>query len=107
MPAWYRPSFRARRTVATGLVAALLFIGVSVLFLLFAGNKEADGAQTRVTSAWDRVVPLIREGPLPSVLPQGKVEAIQVVDARGRVVAATPQLGGKPPMATFHSTSAN
>jgi len=107
MPAWYRPSFRARRTAGTGAFAALLCIGVSLLFLLFAGNKEADGAQTRVTSAWDRVVPLIREGPLPSVLTQGSVEAIQVVDSQGRVVAATPQLVGKPRMATFHSSKGN
>ncbi|MDX6433638.1 MAG: hypothetical protein QOE54_6004, partial [Streptosporangiaceae bacterium] len=80
-------------------------IGVSVLFLLFAGSKEADASLVRAGGAWNRVVPLIRQGPLPSVLPGGKGEAIQVVDAHGRVVAATRQLAGKPPMATFRSTS--
>jgi signal transduction histidine kinase len=39
------------------------------------------------------------------VLPGGKGEAIQVVDAHGRAVAATRQLVGKPPMATFRSIS--
>ncbi|MFC0557020.1 sensor histidine kinase [Planotetraspora thailandica] len=76
-----------------------------MLFLLFAGNQEADGVQSRITGAWDRVVPLIRQGPLPSVLPYGRVAAIQVVDEHGQAVASTPQLVGKPPMATFHSTT--
>ncbi|GAA4571694.1 ATP-binding protein [Planotetraspora kaengkrachanensis] len=93
--------------MATGVVAVLLCIGVSLLFLLFAGNKEADGAQTRATAAWNRVVPLIRQGPLPSVLQQGKVEAIQVVNSHGQVVAATPQLAGKPPMADFRSVNSS
>jgi signal transduction histidine kinase len=80
-------------------------IGVSVLFLLYAGGKEADAALARVTGAWSRVVPLIRQGPLPSVLPGGEVQAIQVLDPHGRVAAATRQLAGKPPMATFRSTN--
>jgi signal transduction histidine kinase len=82
-------------------------IGVSVLFLLYASSKEADAARMRNTAAWSRVVPLIRQGPLPSVLPAGKVKAIQVLDAHGRVVAATRQLAGKPPMATFRSNNRN
>jgi signal transduction histidine kinase len=80
-------------------------IGIGVLFLLYAGGKEADAARARVTGAWSRVVPLIRQGPLPSVLPGGEVQAIQVLDAHGRVVAATRHLVGKPPMATFHSAN--
>ncbi|HXA62641.1 MAG TPA: sensor histidine kinase, partial [Streptosporangiaceae bacterium] len=76
-----------------------------MLFLLYAGSKEADAARARVSGAWNRMVPLIRQGPLPPVLPGDGVQAIQVVDAQGRVAAATPQLVGKPPMATFRSTS--
>ncbi|GAA4593698.1 hypothetical protein GCM10023194_58630 [Planotetraspora phitsanulokensis] len=91
----------------TGAVAALVCVGVSVLFLLFAGNKEADRALEKSIGTWNRMVPLITQGPLPPVLRSGRVEAIQVLDAQGRVVAATPQLVGKPPMATFHSTSSN
>jgi signal transduction histidine kinase len=102
---WNRASVRARRTSATGVVAALVCVGFSVLFLLFAGGKEADATQARATRAWSRVVPLIRQGPLPSVLPGGEGEAIQVLDAHGRAVAATRQLVGKPPMATFRSAN--
>ncbi|MCW2913047.1 MAG: Signal transduction histidine kinaselike protein [Actinomycetia bacterium] len=64
-------------------------------------------AQGRATAGWDRVLPLIKVGRLPAVLPDrkdGKVQAIQVLDARNRVVAATRQLVGKPPIATLRST---
>ncbi|GAA0981580.1 hypothetical protein GCM10009555_049950 [Acrocarpospora macrocephala] len=86
---------------------ALVCVGVSFLFLLFAGAKEADRARDRATGAWSRVVPLIREGPLPAVLEKGRVEAIQVLNAHGRPVAATRGLVGKPPMATFLPASSN
>ncbi|MEV4459121.1 HAMP domain-containing sensor histidine kinase [Microbispora sp. NPDC049633] len=86
---------------------ALVCAGVSVLFLVFMGGKEADTARARVTGAWDRTVPLIRQGYLPPVLPAGKDVAIQVLDTRHRVVASTPQLAGRPPMATFHATDEN
>jgi signal transduction histidine kinase len=102
---WNRSSVRIRRTSATGAVAALVCIGVSVLFLLFAGSKEADRAHVRAGEAWSRVEPLIKQGSLPSVLPGGKGKAIQVLDAHSRVVAATRQLVGKPPMATFRATN--
>jgi signal transduction histidine kinase len=86
-------------------VAALVCIGVSVLFLLFAGSKEADSALFRATGSWSRVESLMKQGRLPPVLPGGKGEAIQVLDAHGRAVAATRQLLGKPPMATFGTTN--
>src|SRR4051794_25729045 len=104
---WYRLSLRVRRTAVTGAVAALVCVGVSALFLLFAGTKAADSALDRSIGTWNRMVPLITQGPLPPVLRSGRVEAIQVLDAQGRVVAATPQLVGKPPMATFRSISSN
>ncbi|WP_239513769.1 cell wall metabolism sensor histidine kinase WalK [Streptosporangium sp. 'caverna'] len=91
--------------MATGVVTALVCIGVSLLFLMFAGGKEADHSQALATGTWNRVVPLIRQGPLPSVLRDGKGVAIQVLDAHDQVVSATRQLVGKPPMATFRSTS--
>ncbi|MEU4408843.1 HAMP domain-containing sensor histidine kinase [Streptosporangium sp. NPDC023963] len=103
----YLPSLRARRTVATAVVAACVCVGVGLLFLLFTGGRETDFAQAHVTDAWNRVVPLIRQGPLPPVLPKGEVEAIQVLDAHGRVVASTPELAGRPPIATFRADDRN
>ncbi|MCW2915149.1 MAG: histidine kinase, partial [Actinomycetia bacterium] len=97
-------SLRARTTSATAAVAALMCIGVSVLCLVFMGREETDDAQARATAGWDRVLPIIKLGHLPAVLPQGKDGATQVLDARNRVVAATPRLVGKPPIATLRPT---
>src|SRR4051794_12974831 len=99
-----RPLLRARRTWEHGAVAALVCIGFSVVFLVLVGRQDANAALDRATAGWDRVLPLIKLGRLPAVLPDrkdGKFQEIQVVDARGRVVAATRQLAGKPPIATL------
>lgn len=101
---WKRSSsIRVRKALETAGVWALVGVVVSAVFLLFAGSKEADTADMRASSSWNRVIPLIKQGSLPSVLPRGGVEAIQVVNTHGRVVAATRQLAGKPPMATFRA----
>ncbi|GAA2087645.1 sensor histidine kinase [Actinomadura alba] len=101
MPAWNRSSLRARTTWATGAVAALVCIGFSMLFLVFVGNQESESAETRATAGWDRVLPIIKLGQLPSVLPESRGDAIQVLNAHGRVVSATHQLVGRPPIATL------
>ncbi|WP_245675027.1 sensor histidine kinase [Herbidospora cretacea] len=93
--------------MATALVTTLVCVGVSLLFLLFAGYKENDSVMAHAIQAWDRVVPLIREGPLPKMLPDDSVKDIQVVNAQGKVEAATPELTGKGPIATFHADKAN
>ncbi|MGI8330506.1 sensor histidine kinase [Actinomadura scrupuli] len=92
---------RARLTVAGSAIAALVCVGVSALFIVMLGNREAEQAALRAAGATEGVLSLIRQGPLPPVLPGGQDEAIQVLDERGRVIAATPPLVGKPPMATF------
>jgi signal transduction histidine kinase len=92
---------------------ALLCIAVSTLFLVAVGDQETDAARARIVDGWDRIVPLIELGhDLPPVLPDSMLEdsaneAIQVLNASGRVVAATRQLAGKPPIATRRSTGGN
>ena len=79
----------------------------SVLFLAFVDSEEANDAKDRAAAGWDRVRPLIYHGHLPAVLPDstdGKQGPIQVLDPRGRVVAASPRLVGKPPIATLGPT---
>ncbi|MCW2918815.1 MAG: Signal transduction histidine kinase, partial [Actinomycetia bacterium] len=78
MPNWNRSSLRARTTSATAAAAALVCIGFSVLFLMFAGSKETDDAQARATAGWARVLPISRH--LPAVLPAGNDGPIQVLD---------------------------
>jgi signal transduction histidine kinase len=98
---WSRSSLRVRITVGAGAVAVLACIGFSVLVLAFVGQVEKERAIHRAVGASDQVKSLIKQERLPSVLPNGRDKQIQVVDARGRVVAAPPQLLGEPPMATF------
>jgi signal transduction histidine kinase len=106
-------SLRTRTVSATSAVMALVSIAVSMLFLVAVGDQETDAARARIIDGWDRVLPLIALGhDLPPVLPDSmladsKNEAIQVMDASGRVVAATRQLAGKPPIATLGSTDNN
>ncbi|MGI8329694.1 sensor histidine kinase [Actinomadura scrupuli] len=74
-------------------------IAVGVLLLNLAGNREDERTAERVNTATDGVLLLIKQGRLPAVLPGP--EEIQVLDSRGRVVAASRKLAGKPPIATF------
>jgi signal transduction histidine kinase len=101
---WNRSSLRARMTLATGAVAALVCIGVSVLCLILVGRQENYDAQARATMGWDRVLPIIKQGHLPAVLLYHKDGPIQVLDVHDHVVAATPRLVGKPPIATLRPT---
>jgi signal transduction histidine kinase len=98
---WNRSSLRTRVTVGVVAIAALAGIGLTVLFLAFAGQGQNERAGKRAVAASDQVKLLILQGRLPPVLSNGRNEAVQVVDSRGRIVAATLQLLGKPPMATF------
>ena len=101
---WNRSSLRARTTAAAAAVAALVCIGVSVLALVLVGIEETGTADNRLTAGWDRTLPIIKLGHLPAVLPDrrdGKEQAIQVLNGHGRVVAATRQLVGEPPIATL------
>ena len=101
---WPRPSLRVRRACETGVVAALACIAFSWFFLVFVGGQQTRMAQDRVTAGWDRVLPLIKQEGLPPVLPQntaGRFQEIQVLNASNRVISATRNLAGKPPMATL------
>lgn len=58
-------------------MAAVVCGVLSVLFLVFMGSREDLAAKAQTTAAWSRVVPLIRHGTLPSVLPGGEGEAFR------------------------------
>nr|WP_169806381.1 HAMP domain-containing sensor histidine kinase [Herbidospora sakaeratensis] len=69
---------------------------------MYVGGKESDNALQRGLSAWGDVEPLIQQERLPPVLPHEHDEVIQVLDPLDKVAAASSQLIGAPPMATFH-----
>jgi signal transduction histidine kinase len=91
---------RARTTMVIGAITALVCVGFSALVLAYVHDVEDGKAMARSGAAWGRMVPLIKQGRLPPVLPRSK-ELIQVLNAHGQVVAASPQMLGKPRMATF------
>ncbi|WP_246059440.1 sensor histidine kinase [Herbidospora galbida] len=79
----------------------LICLGLGLLFLMYEGGKERDNARQRGLAAWNKVEPLIQQERLPPVLSHDHDEAVQVLDPHGRVAAASSQLLGDPPMATF------
>jgi signal transduction histidine kinase len=94
--------------LAAGVVAALLCAAISTLLLLYVRGVDEDENMDRITEAWSRVLPMIRFGRLPPVLSGEDADvAIQVLDTDRRVRSATPQLVGKPRMATFRPAGAD
>ncbi|MBC6463703.1 histidine kinase dimerization/phospho-acceptor domain-containing protein [Actinomadura sp. HBU206391] len=57
----------------------------------------------QVSEAAQRAIFLAKQNRLPRVIPADGAGAIQVLNARGEVVAATRQLVGKAPMASFQA----
>ncbi|RMI47521.1 sensor histidine kinase [Actinomadura harenae] len=88
--------------LVTGAVAALACTIISVLLVGGVHSRVAEYDRERTTTAALTFVQMIKQGRLPGQLPVvDGVQAAQVLDPRGRVVAATPDLVGGPPMASF------
>ncbi|MGH3391268.1 MAG: sensor histidine kinase [Actinomadura sp.] len=93
-------------TLVAAAVATLSCVVIGVLFMLHVRGVGKDENMDRITAAWGQVLPLIRYGPLPGVLPDNDAgAAIQILDTHGKVISATRPLIGKPPMATFRPAS--
>ncbi|HEX4813124.1 MAG TPA: ATP-binding protein [Nonomuraea sp.] len=94
-------SIRARLTVIATLVAALVFTATSTITLVTVPSNLRGLVQTRVELAVRRVAAQAGAEQLPAVLePASHVHFLQVVAADGRVVAATPELRGHPPLSS-------
>jgi signal transduction histidine kinase len=98
---WHGWSIRARLTVLATVVMTFLCV-VAAAFILWIGGGVAEGFRTdEVVGATLRVVHLIKRDRLPPVLPDMGVEAIQVINAQGKVVSASRGVHGQPRMAAF------
>ncbi|WP_143043688.1 sensor histidine kinase [Nonomuraea jiangxiensis] len=96
-----------RITLFTGVVAALMSALLAVTVMI-AFHRYATGSLIEeVTAAGGRVASEVEHRRLEMPLAQHRDRNIQVVDPRGTIVAATPQLQGKPVMAQFNSDSRN
>ncbi|WP_329429296.1 ATP-binding protein [Streptosporangium sp. NBC_01495] len=90
-----------RITLFTGVVAVLL-CSLTTAVLMFALNRFVTKSLIEeITAAGGRVAAQMEQGNLEYPLAGLQSRKIQVVDGQGRVVASTPQLRGKPRMATF------
>jgi signal transduction histidine kinase len=87
--------------LVAGAFAALFCIVVGVLVVVSLRDRAARYGQEQITESIDRMVYHIKKDDLPRILVRSGDVAIQVMNPRGQVVTATPQVAGKPPMATF------
>ncbi|MCW2888934.1 MAG: Signal transduction histidine kinaselike protein [Streptosporangiaceae bacterium] len=93
-------SVRARMSLLSGVVIGLLSLAFCWLILLGLHSHAMSDRADRILLADMRVAHLIAENELPPVIHYWAT-ALQVVDARGRIVAASEQMIGKPGMAYF------
>ncbi|MEV4106058.1 HAMP domain-containing sensor histidine kinase [Nonomuraea sp. NPDC049695] len=95
-------SIRARSTVVTSLLAlvALAVVGVtSSLAIRYRVEDDAFNRVEQVASQWSAAA---RAGTLPEVIPtSGDLALIQLVDPRGRVLAASRSARGRPALSTL------
>jgi signal transduction histidine kinase len=90
-------------TIAVG--TALVFGGVVLIALLHRDLTQSLRSQAQLEAA--AISQGATHGPLPNPLPAVNVPnltVIQVVDAEGRVIAASPSLSGRPPLINVGST---
>ncbi|WP_052681244.1 sensor histidine kinase [Saccharothrix sp. ST-888] len=93
-------SVRARATVgATAVVAVALGTAALALLAILHANLSRNAERAAAQQA-DTVAQLAAQGRLPDLVPLAHgADFIQAVDANGRVVAASQNLAGKPPVA--------
>jgi signal transduction histidine kinase len=94
-------SVRARMTTAAALIMALVCLAVTVLVLLGLRDLTRSYRTERVANASLKVVHLASRGQLPATLPNDPVDAIQVLNSEGEVIAATERLAGERRIASF------
>jgi signal transduction histidine kinase len=92
---------RARLTLFTSCFAALVCLAVTIFVIVGVRGRAADYQLEQASGAALQVIHLIKRDRLPPVLRSGQAEAMQVIDANGRVVASTAQLSGRSPIADF------
>ncbi|TMR09785.1 HAMP domain-containing protein [Nonomuraea turkmeniaca] len=102
MKRFFPRSIRARLTVIATLVAALVFTATSTITLATVPSSMRGLVHTRVELAVRRVASQAQTGQLPATFEiPSQVHLVQVVSRTGKVLAATPDLHGDPPLLTI------
>ncbi|MFF3406246.1 sensor histidine kinase [Streptomyces sp. NPDC002742] len=92
-------SVRARATLGATAVVALALTAASFALMGTVHSNLQRTAKEAATQQADKVGRLAAQGKLPDPLPVAQgADFIQVVDADGRVVAASQNLAGRPPI---------
>ncbi|MEU8382724.1 ATP-binding protein [Streptosporangium sp. NPDC048865] len=87
---------------------AVLLCSLVAAVLMFSINRYVTNSLIEeITAAGGRVAVQLERDRLDYPLAQRRSRNLQVVDSRGKVVASTPRLYGKPPMATFTPDGTN
>ncbi|MFG1708316.1 ATP-binding protein [Nonomuraea sp. M3C6] len=98
-------SIRARLTTIATLVAAVVFTIASVMTLITVPGNLYGVVQTRVELAVRRVASELRAGEFHTVLETpSHVQVLQVVSARGNVIATSPGLDQIPSLMAFQAS---
>ncbi|KAB2344019.1 sensor histidine kinase [Actinomadura rudentiformis] len=95
---WIRrePEIRVRVTVSAVLVSGLLSSALYAAVMALVRQEEVSDRERILARTGRRVAALVRLGrPTESTI-TGNVDLVQVVDARRRVLAATPGMKGRP-----------
>ncbi|MFG1997681.1 sensor histidine kinase [Spirillospora sp. NPDC048911] len=88
-------------TLTAGAIAALVCVSVSALVVLGVRGQAEGFEREKTISAALEVVHLIKRDHLRPLLSRGETAALQVLNARGRVVSSSANLQGDPPIASF------
>ncbi|WP_240489836.1 sensor histidine kinase [Actinomadura atramentaria] len=95
-------SIRLRMTLLTTIITALVSGVVAILVMVATHGRADDYRREKTISAALRLVHDVKRGTLPAVLPhEREAPVLQVLDSRGRIVAASRQVRGGPRVASF------
>jgi len=98
---------RIRTTLFAAAVVALALVVGATTVVLAQRRSMTDGVDTSAQNRARDLAALVRAGTVPRTLAVGKQEDAfaQIIDARGRVVASSENVGGEPPIARQTSRS--
>ncbi|GAB2814597.1 hypothetical protein GCM10022221_10580 [Actinocorallia aurea] len=106
-----RWSIRTRMTVLAAIVTALLCLGMAILLTIVLRSRVIELHREEVARSALGVIEMIKNGSLPEEIPRtgrlAGLDAVQVVDANGRTVAGTGDLGSRPRISTLMPTAAD
>ena len=93
---------RARTTLLAAVVVAVALVAGAVILLLSLQNSLVSSGDAAAVAKARDLAAVVDSGGLPStVTAPGEDDVVQVVDSEGRVVAASDNARGWPPIASF------